>query len=148
MRNGPSTRKSSAKQVRRGTAAVEFAIIAPLLFLLLAGVIEFGQAFRIEHLLANAARRGARTAITDDAATSQVLQKVKTQCVQTMGVNETDVTVELAINGMTGVALSQAEEGDEISLTVRVPFSNAGVGFYAKMFSNSVLSSTCTLEHE
>ena len=148
MRDRPSTRKSSAKRVRRGAAAVEFAVIAPLFLLLLAGIIEFGQAFRIEHMLANATRRGARYAIVDGAANSQVLQQVKTHCVQTLGVHEADVTVQLAINGITGVDLGQAAEGDEISLTVRVPFSKAGAGFYANTFSNSILSSTCTLEHE
>jgi Flp pilus assembly protein TadG len=148
MRNRPSTRKSSAKRVRCGVAAVELAVVAPLFLLLLGGIIEFGEAFRVEHMLANATRRGARSAIVDGTATSQVLQQVKTHCVQTLGVYEADVTVQLAINGITGVDLSQAAEGDEISVTVRVPFSKVGAGFYAKMFSTSILSSTCTLEHE
>jgi Flp pilus assembly protein TadG len=47
----------------RGAAAVEFAIIFPLLFLILAGIIDFGRAFFTEIQLANAAREGARTAV-------------------------------------------------------------------------------------
>ena len=141
-------RRSRAKGFRRGVAVVEFAVIAPLFFLLLAGIIEFGQAFRIEHMLSNASRRGARAAIVDGATTSQVRQKVKTHCARTLGVNEADVTIEIAVEGNATAKLSQAEEGNEISVTVSVPYSKAGVGFYANMFSNSIFSATCTLEHE
>ena len=126
---------------------VEFAVVAPLFFLLLAGVIEFGQAFSIEHRLSNACRRGARAAIVEGATTSEVVQTVKTHCVQTLGVSETDITVEIAVNG-SGRDLSRADEGDEISVTVSVPYAKAGVGFYAHTFADSVLSATCILEHE
>ena len=75
-------------------------------------------------------------------------QKVKTHCAQTLNVNEGDVTVSIAVNGTPGGDLGQAQEGTEISVTVSVPYSKAGVGFFANTFSESVLSSTCTFEHE
>jgi Flp pilus assembly protein TadG len=144
----PQERRLCSKLARRGAAAVEFAVIAPLFFLLLAGIIEFGQAFKIEHSLSNASRRGARVAAMEAATTTQVEQKVKTHCSQILGVNGADVTVEIAVNDSSGASLGSAQAGDEISVTVSVPFSKAGIGFYANMFSNSVLSSTCTLERE
>ncbi len=122
--------------------------MAPLFLLLLAGIIEFGQAFRIEHALSNATRRGARSAIVEGATSPVVIQNVKTQCLQKLNVEEADLTVDLAINGVSGGDLSLAEAGDEISLTVSVPFSKAGVGFYSNTFSTAVLSSASTLEHE
>ena len=133
---------------RRGAAAVEFAVVAPLFLLLLAGIMEFGQAFRIEHALSSAARRGARSAIVDGTTSKQVIQKVKDHCVETLGVAEKDVTVDVTVNGVSGTELGEANEGDEIRLTVSVPFSEAGAGFYANTLSCAVLSSTCTLEHE
>lgn len=141
-------RESRGTRSRRGVAAVEFAIIAPLFFLLLAGIIEFGQAFRIKHMLSSASRRGARAAVVKGVSTSQVSQNVKKQCVNTLSVNEGDVTVEIDVNGIPGAELSLAEDGDEISITVKIPYSKAGVGFYASMFSSATLSATCTLEHE
>ncbi len=45
-----------------GAAAVEFAIIAPLLFLLLFGLIDFGLAINARIVASNAAREGARVA--------------------------------------------------------------------------------------
>jgi Flp pilus assembly protein TadG len=127
---------------------VEFAVVAPLFLLLLAGVIEFGQAFRIEHMLSNACRRGARAAVVEGATSSQVEQKVKTHCVNTLGVSAGDVTVAIAVNGNVGADLSQAEAGNEINISVSVPFSKVGAGFFANMFSNTTLSSTCIFEHE
>jgi Flp pilus assembly protein TadG len=133
---------------RAGAAAVEFALVAPLFLLLLAGIIEFGQAFRIEHALCNAARRGARSAVVDGAMNSQVVQKVKTHCVNTIGLRESDVTVVVAVNGQAGADLDAAATGDEVRVTVSVPFSKAGVGFFANLFSGKVLSSSCALECE
>ncbi len=45
---------------RDGAAMVEFAIIAPLLFVLIFGIIDFGRVFFLYNNLTNAAREGAR----------------------------------------------------------------------------------------
>lgn len=47
----------------RGQAMVEFALVAPLFFLLLFSIIEFGRAVYYIQMLNNAAREGARYAI-------------------------------------------------------------------------------------
>ncbi len=145
---GGLTRKRASRRNRRGAAVVEFAFVAPLFLLLLGGIIEFGQAFRVEHVISNACRRGARAGIVDGATSAEVVQNVKAQCVQVLGVIEADVTVVVTINGNPAAELADAEEQDEIAVTVSIPFAKAAAGFYAKMFSNAVLSSTCTLEHE
>ena len=136
------------KRAYRGAAAVEFALIAPLFLLLLAGVIEFGQAFRIEHMLSMATRRAARSAIVTGSTSADVSQKAKAWISQTLNVAETDVTVEIFLNQNSNIDLSEGEEGDEISVTISIPYSKAGAGFYANMMSNSILSSSCILEHE
>lgn len=46
----------------RGVAAVEFALIAPLLFVLLFGIIEFSMALYNKAVITNASREGARYA--------------------------------------------------------------------------------------
>ncbi len=148
FRQNSLSRKPTARRRRRGVAAVEFAIVAPLFLLLLAGIIEFGQAFRIEHAISNASRRGARAGIVDGTTSLEVIQNVKTQCAQTLGASEADVAVQVAVNGDSAADLGQAEEHDEIAVTVSIPFSKAGAGFFAKTFSSSVLSATCTFEHE
>ncbi|MGV3486135.1 MAG: TadE/TadG family type IV pilus assembly protein [Planctomycetaceae bacterium] len=51
MRHAPhrSARDLRSPVKRRAAAAVEFALVAPFLLLLLAGIIEFGQSFFIQH---------------------------------------------------------------------------------------------------
>lgn len=51
----------------RGAAAVEFAIVAPLLIMLLFGIVEFGRAYNAQIGLSAATREGVRTmAISND----------------------------------------------------------------------------------
>jgi Flp pilus assembly protein TadG len=53
----------------RGAAAVEFALVVPLLVLLFLGIVEFSQALQVDARLSAAAREGARImALTSDPA--------------------------------------------------------------------------------
>lgn len=53
---------ASRFRAQRGAALVEFAVVAPLLFLLLFGVIEFGRLVATYTSVSTAAREGARYA--------------------------------------------------------------------------------------
>ena len=54
----------------RGAVAVEFALIASLLVMLIFGIVEFGTAYSQYQVFQNAARQGARTgAVRGDKAT-------------------------------------------------------------------------------
>ena len=54
------------KQItRRGAVAVEFALILPLFFGLLMGVLELGRALEVSHTLTTAAREGGRLGSMD-----------------------------------------------------------------------------------
>jgi Flp pilus assembly protein TadG len=52
-----------------GTEVAEFAMILPVLFLLLIGILWAGQAFRIYTAITNAARDGARAAVNPACST-------------------------------------------------------------------------------
>ena len=47
---------------QEGAAAVEFAIILPILLLLILGALDMGHMYYIDHLITNASREGARYA--------------------------------------------------------------------------------------
>src|SRR5947209_17029419 len=66
------SRSCTAPKKRRGAAAVEFAIIAPLLVALVLGLIEFGRVLMVEQILTNAAREGCRTAVLEGSTSSDV----------------------------------------------------------------------------
>lgn len=56
----------------RGAAAVEFALVLPLLLVLLFGVIDFGRLLNAQIMLTEAAREGARAAAMGHAAGPRV----------------------------------------------------------------------------
>ena len=56
-------RSRSATRRSRGQALVEFALVAPIFFLLLFGIIDFGRYIYYVQILNNAAREGTRYAI-------------------------------------------------------------------------------------
>jgi Flp pilus assembly protein TadG len=57
----------------RGAAAIEFALILPILVILVFGVIEFGRVFNAQISITNAAREGARSmAIHNNAVNAKV----------------------------------------------------------------------------
>lgn len=104
-----------ARPDRRGASAVEFAIVAPLFFMLVFGCIEFGRALMVQQILTNASRVGAREAITLNATASEVVTTA------------TNYAASTSVSGVT-VAVSPdpaaAQAGDMVSVTVSVPFNN------------------------
>jgi hypothetical protein len=77
---------------RRGVAAVEFAIVAPVFFLLVLGMIEFGRMIMVQQIITNASREGARIAVLDGATTSGVTSTV-TNYLESSGVSGANVQV-------------------------------------------------------
>ena len=55
----------------RGQAMVEFAIVVPLVLLMMVAIFEFGRAWNVYHAETDAARLGARSAAVADPATTQ-----------------------------------------------------------------------------
>jgi len=57
---------------QRGATAVEFALIVPLLIVLVLGIAEFGRAFQVQGTLSAAAREGVRVmALQNDPAAAR-----------------------------------------------------------------------------
>jgi hypothetical protein len=61
-------RGRAAGRDERGQALVEFALVLPILLILIIGIIEFGRAWNISLVLGHAAREGARAAALEDPA--------------------------------------------------------------------------------
>jgi Flp pilus assembly protein TadG len=56
----------------RGAVMVEFALILPILLMLVVGIIEFGRAYNTQIALQGAAREGARALALDESAATAV----------------------------------------------------------------------------
>ena len=60
------------RRTERGATAVEFALIVPLLIVLVLGIVEFGHAFQVQGTLSAAAREGVRLmALQNDPAAAR-----------------------------------------------------------------------------
>lgn len=62
------------KEKQKGVAAVEFAIVLPLLLFLFIGITEFGIAYYNKQVLTNASREGARAGTFNDKYPSEIQQ--------------------------------------------------------------------------
>jgi len=56
----------------RGAATVEFALVLPLLLLLMLGCIEFGQLIRLKQRITTASAVAARHAVTDNTSVEEI----------------------------------------------------------------------------
>ena len=55
---------------RGGQAIIEFAMLLPILLLVLFGITEFGRAIMVKNVLHTAAREGARLAVVSDSTSA------------------------------------------------------------------------------
>jgi len=105
---------------RRGTAAVEFAVVAPLLFLvIILPTFEFGRGLMVAELVTNAARSGCRVGILPGNSNSTITAAVNTS-LTSQGV--TGATTTITVNGAS-TDVSGAVPGDTIAVTVSVPYN-------------------------
>ncbi len=59
---GAAAEMNPTGKTKRGQALVEFALLVPIMLLLVIGIAEFGRAWMTENILTGAAREGARVA--------------------------------------------------------------------------------------
>jgi Flp pilus assembly protein TadG len=87
----------------RGASAVEFALLSPLLMLILFGTIEFGMVMYSREVLTNASREGARAGIIQQTPkpTQGQIEAVVTNYLTNTGINPANVTV--SVTGAGGV---------------------------------------------
>ena len=123
------------RQLRQGATAVEFALVAPIFFVMVLAVMEFGRAFMVTQLLTEAARRGCRLAIIEGTSTQQI-HDTAVNYLQSVGIN--GETVQVIVNDGAGnvVEASTMPAYTEITVLAQVPFAQvtwmptAGMAIY------------------
>jgi Flp pilus assembly protein TadG len=108
---------------RRAVAAVEFAMILPVILTLLLGIWEVGRMIEIQQILYNAAREGGRQASSGELTNAQV-QDAVTDSLQTSGVPVTNVVVTVKDLDTPANDVSNANYLDRIQITVTIPIAD------------------------
>jgi Flp pilus assembly protein TadG len=122
---------------RRGATAVEFAITAPILFLLFFGALEFSRANMLKHTVNQAAYEGARAGMVPGATEDKVTDAT-----------DAIMNAASAFHYTVDVDPSTITQDTE-EVTVRVDASmdeNSWLG--ALFFSGQTFSGSCTLKRE
>ena len=116
MRNIQGLRQRRSEQ---GAAAVEFGLIAIILFTLLFGIIQFGFWFWSWQAAAHAAREASRVAAVTPCSSSAIT---------TAGTNALNGVPKTNTPSVTISKTSPVKVGDDI--TVRVEFTTVDMGFF------------------
>lgn len=108
-------RRDDRQRKRRGVTAVEFAFVAPVFFIMVLGIIEFGRAMMVQSLLTGAAQQGARAGSLTNASTANVTSSVNNY-LSSGGISGASTTVSPS-------PPSSASSGQSITVTVTIPYS-------------------------
>lgn len=140
------------KQQRNGAALVEAAMVLPIFFMAIVGIVEFGRGMMVTQLVTNTARETARQAILDGSTNTSVTQFAKTSLAGAASASVDDVTVTITIapgtgSAATGNQLSTAEVDDIVSVEVAIPYDKVSF-FTGNYLGGKTLSAKATMRHE
>ena len=154
---GPRRRAGAPKE--RGAAIVEFALVVPVLVLLLFGIVEFGIAFNDYISVRNGSREGARAAVVNDVrnappctinggtvsppavptGTSDATNAIVCKTKDRIGLDDDQVKVKVSVAG-TSI-------GDTVTVCASFPVQSMS-GLLAPIMSGKTLTSNVTMRLE
>jgi Flp pilus assembly protein TadG len=103
-------------QIRAGAAAVEFAIVAPMFFVLIIASLEFGRLNVIRHTADQAAYEAARHAMVPGATAAEAIRNAE-RMLQLVGTRGAQITINPTVLG---------PDDNDITVTIDVPLNQNG----------------------
>lgn len=123
-----------------GQTLVEFALILPVLFLLMFAIIEAGRYLFLKNGVTNAAREVARRAVVTNPLDAASVVAIKTDMMSGTGINLDYIEIIPEITPPTS--------GTAITVTVRKRFSNVVPRILPLFTSLTSIRATATMRHE
>lgn len=130
-------RYSKLKLLRRqqGQSLVEFALVLPVLILIIMGIIEFGSLWMTMNVLSGAAREGVRIAAVTAPDQAQVENAVKNV------LTPANITsAKITVSGPNGA--------DEVTVTVQMDYDVLTLGLVPGLKGTLQLTRTATMHWE
>ncbi len=119
---------------------VEFAVVAPLFFLLVLGMIEFGRMVMVQQIITNGSREGARLAVLDGTTTAEVLAAVEGY-LSSAAVAGANVTINPNPPNTAGF-------GEPVTVSVSIPFDQVSWLPSPMFLSGKTLSAATVMRRE
>jgi len=119
-----------------GQALVEFALLVPLLIIIVLGIVEFGRIWMTMNVLASAAREGARVAAVTSPDHTQV---------------ETAVENTLSAANITGATITTTDpdpDNNEVTVRVQIDYTVITGSFVPGLNSTMQLSRSVVIHWE
>ena len=123
---------------RRGATTVEFALTAPILFMLLLGAIEFSRANMLRHTTVVAATEGARRGIVP-GATAKECHEETTNELKVVGFPDTDVQITPSVF---------SDDTTQVTVSVSVPLSLENGFVLPNFLKGAIIEKSVTLQRE
>jgi Flp pilus assembly protein TadG len=129
-----------------GQAMVEFALILPVILLLMVGMLEFARAWNLHQALTDATREGARRAAVQDP---RMVSQDSVKAAIWRGISQAGYdpkaagakySVDITTTGLTGLWKAT---GENVNVTVRFPYR-----FWVLPFRDIMMRSTFTMRNE
>jgi hypothetical protein len=111
--------RRAARNGERGQALVEFALILPILLILLLGILDFGRAVAAYNSVSNGARSGARVAIVN-----QDLDAIRDAVeAEAFGLSDVDVAFEENAEGVPDCPVTSGPCCPQLGCVIQVTVS-------------------------
>ena len=135
----------------RGAELIEFALVFPVLLMVVLGIVDFGFLFQRMEVVTNAAREGARIAVLPGYATADVQARVQNY-VQTGGV---PTTAGNPVISVTDVSIPTGAGGPNLTgKRVQVTFTHSYIfigpvaGWFGGSFTTVPVSAVSIMRDE
>lgn len=123
----------SGRRADRGQSLIELVLVLPLLLLVLFGILEFANAWRVYQTITNSAREGARRAVIHTSTAADVQQAIDSR-MQAGGLDPAKANFRLVIctPGAGSCAI-----GDPDTVEISYPYQFRMVGPIAELICSS-----------
>jgi Flp pilus assembly protein TadG len=142
-------KRSAGGSDERGQALAEFALVLPLLLLLIAGIVEFARAWNIKQAVTDAAREGIRHVVLADGKT---LAQAQTKIEERLALASIETSsVTFSSPGCPTVANCVHVSGEQMTVDVSTQYRMAFIGTlltWAVGSRNVTISTRATMRNE
>lgn len=108
----------------KGQGMIEFALITPILLLMVFGIVEFGNLYRVKLSVDSALREGVRTASVQNTANDVAILTSMQLVLSSLTTNQVTISPSQATR----------QSGDNVTITVNYPY-NTLTGFLNNVVS-------------